>query len=71
MLVSRNPDLRKNPYVPGSRLLSVRNPYPLAAPPNSGVFRPRTAKGRSDWLVLTNKSLSPRDTLTQNERVCL
>ncbi len=68
MLVSRNPDLRKNPYVPGSRLLSVRNPYPLAAPPNSGVFRPRTAKGRSDWLVLTNKSLSPRDTLTQNER---
>ena len=68
MLVSRNPDLRKNPYVPGSRSLSVRNPYPLAAPPASGVFRPKSAKGRKDWIVLTNKSLVSRSNLTEQQK---
>tara|TARA_Y100000589_G_C27173851_1_gene637901 strand:- start:1537 stop:2541 length:1005 start_codon:yes stop_codon:yes gene_type:complete len=68
MLVSRNPDLRKNPYVPGSRLLSVRNPYPLAAPPASGVLRPQAAKGRKDWIVLTSKSLMRRPNLTEQQK---
>ena len=44
MLQSRNPDLRKNPYVPGSRIISVKNPFAIAAPPNSGIMRPRIAK---------------------------
>ena len=32
MLQSRNPDLKKNPYMPGSRLISVKNPFALAVP---------------------------------------
>ena len=68
MLASRNPDLRKNPYVPGSRTVTVKNPYALAAPPKSGVFRPRAASGRSDWIVLTNQSLVPRVKLTSQQK---
>ena len=32
MLRSKNPDLRQNPYLPGSRKITVKSPYPLAAP---------------------------------------
>lgn len=63
-----NPDLRKNPYVPGSRKISIKNRYYLSAPPNSGVFRPKGAKGRADWLVFTTKSLKPRSSLNRNTR---
>ena len=68
MLVSRNPDLKKNPYVPGSRIISVQNPFAIAAPPNSGIVRPRIAKRRADWIVLTRNSLVARGGLTENER---
>ena len=68
MLKSRNPDLRKNPYVPGSRIISVKNPFAIAAPPNSGILRPRIAKGRADWIVLANNALIARSRLTENER---
>ena len=68
MLVSRNPDLKKNPYMPGSRLVSVRNPFALAVPPNSGILRPRIAKGRVDWIVLSNKSLIPRADISESQR---
>ncbi len=68
MLQSRNPDLRKNPYVPGSRIISVKNPFAIAAPPNSGIMKPRIAKGRADWIVLTNNSLIARSRLTENEK---
>ena len=63
-----NPDLKSNPYVPGSRIQSVKNPYALSAPPNEGVFRPRQAKGRLDWLVFTKKALRPRSNLSQKDR---
>ncbi len=68
MLRSKNPDLRQNPYLPGSRKITVKSPYPLAAPPDSGIVRPAISKGRGDWVVLTPKSLSPRSALTENER---
>ena len=68
MLQSRNPDLKKNPYMPGSRLVSVRNPFALAVPPNSGILRPRIAKGRADWIILSNKSLVPRGDISESQR---
>ncbi len=68
MLVSRNPDLKTNPYVPGSRSFSVRNPFALAVPPNSGIMKPRVAKGRVDWIILTRKSLVARSDLSENDR---
>ncbi len=68
MLQSRNPDLEKNPYMPGSRLVSVRNPFALAVPPNSGILKPRIAKGRVDWIVLSNKSLIPRADISESQR---
>ncbi|MEL0246751.1 MAG: hypothetical protein VW954_06025 [Alphaproteobacteria bacterium] len=68
MLVSRNPDLKTNPYVPGSRSFSVKNPFALAVPPNSGIMKPRVAKGRADWIILTSKSLVARSNLSENDR---
>ena len=68
MLVSRNPDLKTNPYVPGSRSFSVKNPFALAVPPNSGIMKPRVAKGRADWIILTRKSLVARSNLSENDR---
>lgn len=68
MLVSRNPDLKTNPYVPGSRLFSVKNPFTLSVPPNSGIMRPRVAKGRVDWIILTRKSLVARSNLSESDR---
>ena len=68
MLQSRNPDLKKNPYMPGSRLVSVKNPFALAVPPNSGIQRPRVAKGRVDWIILTNKSLKARSNISESQR---
>ena len=63
-----NPDLKKNPYVPGSRYQTVRNEYYLSTIPNSGIFRPQEAKGRADWLVFTNKALQARNDLTIDQR---
>ena len=63
-----NPDLRKNPYVPGSRYQSVRSEFILSTIPNSGVFRPKEAKGRADWLVFSGKALQARDDLTADQR---
>jgi len=63
-----NPDLRKNPYVPGSRYQSVRSEFLLSTIPNSGVFRPKEAKGRADWLVFTGKALQARDDLTVDQK---
>lgn len=68
MLAVKNPDLRKNPYVPGSRFLSIKNPYYLATVPNSGVFRPKSAKGRLDWLVFTNQALRARSSVNESEK---
>ena len=65
MLVSRNPDLKTNPYVPGSRSFSVRNPFALAVPPNSGIMKPRVAKGRVDWIILTRKVSGQLDQISQ------
>ncbi|MAI29812.1 MAG: hypothetical protein CMP38_06360 [Rickettsiales bacterium] len=63
-----NPDLATNPYVPGSRYQTVKSEYYLSTIPNSGVFRPKEAKGRADWLVFTNKALQARDDLTADQR---
>ena len=68
MLQSRNPDLKKNPYMPGSRSISVKNPFALAVPPNSGIMKPRVAKGRVDWIILTRTALVARSNLSENER---
>ena len=63
-----NPDLQKNPYAPGSRFQSIRSDYKLTTIPNSGVFRPKEAKGRIDWLVFTPKALTPRSDLTFDQK---
>ena len=63
-----NPDLVKNPYAPGSRYQSIRSEYILSTIPNSGVFRPKEAKGRTDWLVFTNKALQARGDLTTDQK---
>ena len=47
MLVSRNPDLKTNPYVPGSRSISVKNPFALAVPPNSGDNETKSCQRKS------------------------
>ena len=64
----KNPNLVKNPYVPGSRFKSIKNPFFLTALPNSGVFRPRIAKNRSDWLVFTKMALQPRGRLNNEQK---
>ena len=63
-----NPDLKTNPYVPGSRIKTIKNPYVLTAPINSGVYRPKEAKNRVDWLVFTSKALVSRGPVTDQER---
>ena len=63
-----NPDLKKNPYVPGSRTKSIKNPYALTAPINSGVFRPKEARNRVDWLVFTPKALRSRGPISVEDR---
>ncbi len=63
-----NPDLAKNPYVPGSRYKTVKSEFLLSTIPNSGVFRPKEAKGRADWLVFTGKALQARGELTADQR---
>ena len=68
MLGARNPDLKTNPYLPGSRTISIKNPYPLAAPPNSGIVRPKIARGRADWVVLTRQALIARAPLTPAQK---
>ena len=63
-----NPDLKANPYVPGSRTTSIKNPYSLTAPPNEGVFRPKEAKGRVDWLIFSRKALRSRGAVSSQDR---
>ena len=63
-----NPDLAKNPYVPGSRYQTVRSEFYLSTIPNSGVFRPKEAKGRADWLFLLGKAFQARGDLTADQR---
>ena len=63
-----NPDLVKNPYAPGSRYQTIKSKYTLTTIPNSGVFRPKEAKGRIDWLVFTPKALTPRSDLTFDQK---
>ena len=63
-----NPDLIKNPYAPGSRYQTIKSGYTLTTIPNSGVFRPKEAKGRVDWLVFTPKALSARSDLTFDQK---
>lgn len=64
----KNPDLVKNPYTPGSRYKSIKNPFFLTTLPNSGVYRPRIAKNRSDWLLFTTKGLQPRGRLNNDQK---
>ena len=42
--------------------------FALAVPPNSGIMKPRVAKGRADWIILTRKSLVARSNLSENDR---
>ena len=63
-----NPDLVKNPYAPGSRYQSIKSEYILSTIPNSGVFRPKEARGRTDWLVFTKKALQARGDLTADQK---
>ena len=64
-----NPDYDSNPYAPGSRNFTFRNNWILATPPNSGVFKPKVARNRMDWLVFTIKALQPRGETTNTERL--
>ncbi len=63
-----NEDLVKNPYAPGSRYQTIKSKNVLTTIPNSGVFRPKEAKGRRDWLVFTTKALRPRANLTTDQK---
>ena len=63
-----NPDLKKNPYAPGSRYQTIKSKYILTTIPNSGVFRPKEARGRVDWLVFTPKALTARSDLTFDQK---
>ena len=63
-----NPDLKSNPYVPGSRFQTIKSKFKLSALPNSGVFRPSTAKNRRDWLVFSKRALRARGFLSQQEQ---
>ncbi len=63
-----NDDLAKNPYVPGSRYQSVPSNFVLSTIPNSGVFRPKDARGRIDWLVFTSKALQSRGDLSADQK---
>ena len=40
----------------------------LSTIPNSGVFRPKEARGRTDWLVFTNKAFQARGDLTADQK---
>lgn len=63
-----NPDLKKNPYAPGSRYQTINNKFKLSALPNSGVFRPSEVKNRRDWLIFTTRALKARGFLSSNEQ---
>ncbi len=63
-----NPDLKQNPYAPGSRFQSIKSDYILTTIPNSGAFRPKEAKGRVDWLVFTPRALTARSDLTFDQK---
>ena len=65
---SVNPDLKKNPYAPGSRYQTIKSKYTLTTIPNSGVFRPKEARGRADWLVFTPRALSARSDLSFDQK---
>ena len=69
-MISRiNVDYSANPYAPGSRNHTFQNDWILATPPNSGVYKPKVAKNRMDWLVFTIKALQPRGETTTKERL--
>ena len=63
-----NPDLKTNPYAPGSRYQTIKSKYILTTIPNSGVFRPKEARGRVDWLVFTPKALTARSDLSFDQK---
>ena len=63
-----NEDTNINPYVPGSRINSIKNPFYLSAPPNSGVYRSREGRNRLDWLVFTSRALKPRAFISDRDR---
>ncbi len=63
-----NPDLKTNPYAPGSRYQTIKSKYILTTIPNAGVFRPKEARGRVDWLVFTPKALAARGDLSFDQK---
>ena len=63
-----NPDLKRNPYAPGSRYQTFKSKYTLTTIPNSGAFRPKEARGRVDWLVFTPKALRARSDLSFDQK---
>ncbi len=63
-----NENLIRNPYVPGSRYQTIKNDSALSTIPNSGVFRPKEARGRVDWIVFTTKALQARADLTADQK---
>ncbi len=63
-----NENLIRNPYLPGSRYQTIKNDSALSTIPNSGVFRPKEARGRVDWIVFTSKALQARADLTADQK---
>ena len=61
-------NLIRNPYLPGSRYQTIKNDSALSTIPNSGVFRPKEARGRVDWIVFTSKALQARADLTADQK---
>ena len=61
-------DLEKNRYAPGSRFQQFSNKFRISALPNSGVFRPKSAVNRRDWLVFSEQALRARSFLSSGEQ---
>ncbi len=68
LLSKLDEDIASNPYVPGSRYKSIKNAFILAAVPNSGIFRPKSANNRADWLVFSSKAMQQRVRINQKEK---
>ena len=56
--LAKNPDPRLNPYVPGLRIIKIKQKARISTPRDSGVFR--AAANRPDWLVFFPKALAAR-----------
>ena len=66
-----NPDLKKIRMHQDLDIKLLKVNIYLTTIPNSGVFRPKEARGRVDWLVFTPKALTARSDLSFDQKSSL